>query len=84
MKKVLSLTLFVIALAIVIHVSIISKVANAVDVLENRIEERLSHLGETVEIMGTTLEVLHYDKLSDSYMLSDGREVGAQYILNKE
>lgn len=78
------MALFVIALAIVIHVSIFSRVVNAVDGLENRIEERLSHLGETVEIMGTTLEVLHYDKLSDSYMLSDGREVGAQYILNKE
>lgn len=84
MKKVLSLALFVIALGIAIHVSIFSRVVNAVDGLENRIEERLSHLGETVEIMGTTLEVLHYDKLSDSYMLSDGREVGAQYILNKE
>lgn len=84
MKKLFPAALVLIGLLITLHLFMFNGIIGSINGLEEKVENRESHLGDEVVIMGDTLEVLKYNTLSDSYMLSDGREVGAKYIIRQE
>lgn len=83
MKKLFPSILVFIALLIILHLFLFDGIISSVSGLEEKVENRESHLGDEVVIMGDTLEVLKYNTWSDSFILSDGREVGAKYVLKQ-